>query len=53
MPTENINVAWVEAAKEITVKVLDKMPTSQVNPDVAAETYKTVYKAVLGASSGK
>ena len=53
MSTENISVAWVEAAKEITVKVLDKMDSDEVSPDVAAETYKTIYQAVFDASTRK
>lgn len=50
MPTENITVAWVEAAKEITIKVLEQMSPSAVNAEKAAEVYKTIYKAVFSAS---
>jgi len=49
MATDNINVAWVEAAKEITVAVI-KSPYIQ-NADEAAKIYKTVYKAVREASA--
>jgi len=50
MPTENITVAWVGAAKEITIKVLEQMSPSAVNAEKAAEVYKTIYKAVFSAS---
>ncbi len=53
MSTENITVAWVEAAKEITNNVLDKMSPSAVNVEKAAEIYKTIYKAVISSSRGE
>ena len=31
MTTENISVAWVEAAKEVTIKVLDAISPSDVS----------------------
>jgi len=51
MATDNISIAWVEAAKELTKTVLDKMPPSEVTADKAAGIYKTVFKAVKEASS--
>jgi hypothetical protein len=46
MATDNIQIAFIEAAKELTIIVLDKMSPSEVTADKAAVIYKTVFKAV-------
>ena len=50
MATDNISIAWVEAAKELTKTVLDKMPPNEVTADKAAEVYKTIFKVVKDSS---
>ena len=53
MSTENITVAWVEATKEITIKIIDRMSASEVKAATVAETYKTIFQAVKDASTSK
>lgn len=53
MSTENVSVALVEAATEITKNVLDKMSPSAVNAQKAAEVYKIIYKAVIDSFHGE
>ncbi len=50
MATDNISIAWIEAAKELTKTVLEKMPPNEVTADKAVEIYKTVFKVVKDSS---